>query len=267
MKRISANGFTIVETLVVLAVSGVLFASTAVMVSGQQTKARFKSSMTDIVSQIELLINETATGSYPSSGNFTCASLPGDVINLTGANTEQGQNNDCVFMGRAMIFGLDGSDYEKYVVHTLSATRTQAGAPRITMRGVEALYKNPALDWSETRRLEYGTQIQSVRDGGGTLLSGFAIVTDPSQATPFEGVIKSGATTMQVVGIPGPTVSTVKNGAENIKARFSLPGSPPASVIKLCFKGGMNQSGLVTIGGNMNASVNLTIYNNSSTCA
>jgi type II secretory pathway pseudopilin PulG len=45
MRRESSGGFTMVETMIVLGITGVMFVSMASMISGQQSKARFKSAI------------------------------------------------------------------------------------------------------------------------------------------------------------------------------------------------------------------------------
>lgn len=62
MKRGVAGGFTIVETMIVLAVSGVLFISMVGVIQGQQNKIQFKNSMTDVVSQVQSIIGQVSTG-------------------------------------------------------------------------------------------------------------------------------------------------------------------------------------------------------------
>ncbi len=135
MKRGVAGGFTIVETMIVLAVSSVLFISMVGLIQGQQAKVQFKNSMTDIVSDIQATIGQVSSGFYPSIGsNFKCESVPavgGNVpqIRATWDPGKPGANDDCTLMGQAIMFGVCNiNDTEKYTIQTLVGLRqTSAG--------------------------------------------------------------------------------------------------------------------------------------------
>jgi prepilin-type N-terminal cleavage/methylation domain-containing protein len=64
------QGFTIVETLIVLAVSAALLLVGMLFVSGRQNKTEFLVAINGEKQQMEQLINETANGFYPHSQDF-----------------------------------------------------------------------------------------------------------------------------------------------------------------------------------------------------
>lgn len=91
------NGFTIVETLIFLAVSSVLFVSTSVLISGQIERYRTQ----DAAVQLEVLgrdfVNDVTTGYYPEIGdNISCTDT------TTGVN--RGTNTGCVLAGKRITF-------------------------------------------------------------------------------------------------------------------------------------------------------------------
>ena len=61
------GGYTIVETLIFLAVSALLFVSTIILISGRQAKAQFTNSVRDLVSDITDVANDVANGYYQTS--------------------------------------------------------------------------------------------------------------------------------------------------------------------------------------------------------
>ena len=63
----TSNGFTIVETLIVLAVTGVLFLSTSLMISGQTERYRYRDSMYQLQQQVQNQINSVQTGQFSES--------------------------------------------------------------------------------------------------------------------------------------------------------------------------------------------------------
>src|SRR6266511_2117091 len=106
-----ARGFTVVETLIVLAVTGGLFVAIAATLSGRQNRTQFTQAIQEIQSQIQQVVNDVGSGYFPSTNNFSCsATLAGPSI-ATGS-AEQGSNAGCVFIGKAIQFGVAGTDPE-----------------------------------------------------------------------------------------------------------------------------------------------------------
>src|SRR6187551_190361 len=99
-----SSGFTIVETLIVLAVTGGLFVAAAAMISGRQTRTEFEQSVRKIHAQIQQTINEASIGYYPNKNNFSCAAGGSGPIITAASPASQGQNEGCMFLGKVMQF-------------------------------------------------------------------------------------------------------------------------------------------------------------------
>ena len=272
--RGQSQGFTIVETMIVLAVSGLLFASLALMISGQQSRARFRSSMNDISGKIQQQMNEVATGFYPDDGGFSCTNSGGNVnVTFSAGGNAQGTNDQCILLGRALLFGLPGTDPEQYKAHVLIGVRKQSGGREVTsMRDAGtralapgALYNPSWQDKSSTYALQYGTSVAWMRRGDGTEVAGVAFITSPTQTTyGVGGTLDSGSITTDIVpirkaangGTPGVSVT---EGADLVARVLGIPASDPLALqssatdgpVQICFVSGSGgQSGLVTIGDN-----------------
>ncbi len=63
------KGFTIVEALIVLAVTGMLFVSTSLLIRGQIEKVRYQDSMRQLQQMVQNTIDDVENGYFPSSGN------------------------------------------------------------------------------------------------------------------------------------------------------------------------------------------------------
>ena len=131
MKRVSAGGFTIVETMIVLAVTGVLFLSLVGVVQGRQAKMQYKNSMNDITSTVQSTAGQVASGYYPvSESSFRCVANGGKPQITTLPSTGGiGTNDDCVMLGQAIMFGtgIQNGEHE-YKIQTLIGLRqTNAG--------------------------------------------------------------------------------------------------------------------------------------------
>src|SRR5688572_2958718 len=107
-KGASRAGYTIVEVMIFLAVSGMMLTMALLLVNGQQNKTEFAQTVRDLESRIQDVTNDIATGYYSRSGNIRCGyqipSNPASGIVLTPASgVEQGANSDCIFIGRVML--------------------------------------------------------------------------------------------------------------------------------------------------------------------
>jgi type II secretory pathway pseudopilin PulG len=109
-------GFTILETLIVLAVSSTVAISTIVAVSGRQSKTEFMVGANDMKQKVEQIINETRNGYFPGAG-FTCTGSPVGNTKpvITPPAQGQGTNDSCIFLGKAVEFGVpDSTTYATY---------------------------------------------------------------------------------------------------------------------------------------------------------
>lgn len=96
------TGFTIVETLIVIAVTGALFLSTSILVSGQIARYHYRSSMFQLQSVIQSQFNSVQSGFYPDS----------DVKDCSGTSIitdDLGKSTTCVIVGKKLTLLKDTS--------------------------------------------------------------------------------------------------------------------------------------------------------------
>lgn len=288
MKRSDSGGFTIVETLIVLTVTGVLFVSLAGVIRGQQAKAQFRSSITDVTTQIQSYISEVSTGYYPKGGDFRCSASAGNIILVNNQTSGLGENQACTYLGQALMFGIPGTDPEEYKLQTLIGLRTTftGGEPKslreadtqVLMAGSQ---NNLAADWprlSTTKTLQYGTKVEWMRArSGNTNIAGFAVVASPNQELTFNAndQIESGTIVPIIVPIPNPNGGTPGvSETQGVDLILRSLGTPTVGTllnadtligpIDICYSSGTtDQSALVTIGSsNSTTSVEFVIRNN-----
>ncbi len=102
MSRSARNhGYTIIEVMIFLAISGVLLLIAAGFINGPQQGTQFSQGLHDFESKMEDLVNNVATGNYPDAGKFNCnVNTSSGVLTFdTGTNT-QGTNQNCAFIGK-----------------------------------------------------------------------------------------------------------------------------------------------------------------------
>ena len=90
------KGYTILEVMLFLAISGALMAVTVLGMSGQQNRLRFRQSMEDIEFRIKSTLDNTDQGYSAKANNNTTYTCNGGAPVANGAIQTAG----CVFVGR-----------------------------------------------------------------------------------------------------------------------------------------------------------------------
>lgn len=244
-RPVSRNGFTIVEVMIVLAVSGALFASVVLMVNGKRATAEFYQAANSVKLEIEQIVNEVESGYSLGSGSYTCT-VVGNVPTITATPAAQGSNSGCIFLGKTVHFSQALNDrYGVYVVvGNRLATDFASSSPRTS------------AILMETRQLHAGATLVYVRSGVGPTVGGFSLATGFTQTNTSS----SGSQKVDV----RPIGSANQTSAQMIAAiNTNLSGVPPnpAGGVTVCLRSGAtDQSALLTVGGsNARASVTLEI--------
>ncbi|HSX18182.1 MAG TPA: hypothetical protein VLE51_02425 [Candidatus Saccharimonadales bacterium] len=167
--RPDADGHTIIEVMIVLAVTGALFASALNVFSSQKSNTEFTQTMQDLNSKVQTYVNQVNSESFPDVQGYTC-DLSGGRPKLTlGAGNGLGSNQACIFLGRAI----------------------EAEANSITITGFIVLS-------SRCKTLNPCSPIDSFYDGSGNprvnpepAYDGSQIIFKDNYNLFFEGVIKS----------------------------------------------------------------------------
>ncbi len=264
------SGFTIVETMIVLAVTGFMLLAALFLVVGQQSKVEFSQSVREVESAIQQGINEVGSGYYPNPGNLDCSPGAGK-LNISDGSNAQGTNADCIFLGKAIQFGEPGvDDRQQYVVHSIAGQLNNEGmltkayptsiAPGNTTNNTGG----PNFpDASTTKQLLYGLKVVSMKyfDGGsgsGVPIGAVAFISE--LGTFLNPGYETG--TQQITLIPvggtedgvGNFVTAKETVVDRINTNLSNPAlSPPdpSGGVAICFaSGSTDQSGLITIGNN-----------------
>ncbi len=282
------GGFTIVETMIVLAVTGVLLISAMYLIVGQQNKVQFNQSIQEVQSSIQQTINEVGAGFYPNSGNLRCNGSAGALVLNTGT-TPQGSNTGCIFLGKAIQFGIRDVDPNEFIVHSIAGLDKSGGSlegersiadalPTAIARG-QTTNATPVFDEinsSVTNRLLYGLEVVSMRYVQGSTPQPIGAVAFISGLGKYQGSqLMSGTQQISLVPVGGSTTNsnptpdnplstTSEQVVDAINTNLRNPTVSPQNPdggVEICFaSGSTTQSGLITIGGNgRSLAVNLVI--------
>lgn len=237
-RRVGLAGFTIVETMIVLAVTGALFVMIAATLAGRQRSNEFTQSINDVRSHIQQVITEVQNGYYPNA-NYSCTASATSVIISSGSDT-QGTNTGCVFLGKIMQFSPAGAT-DQVIVYPVAGIRTQTD---ILNADPSVVVHDSTADASTTLGLKYGLTIEKMRAGGSNV-GAFGVLSSMDTTNPG----KSGDQQFDIYGY-----RDIPLGHDKLTDGNSLTANyvkNPSGGVQLCFKsGGTNQYGLITIGNN-----------------
>jgi len=278
----AAPGFTIVEVMIVLAVTGALFVATAILINGKSNQAGFNEAIQQVQSQVEQIMNEVSSGYFPNNGNFQCTSPNGGPLNLTSAFSEtQGSNAGCIFAGKMLQFQVQGTSPEQYAIFTIASAQKNATgqeaqtltAPKIVAPGTGYAAGYPNL--TTTTILQNGLSTSSMwynNGGSNTPIGAVAFVPTFAPGYDSNGDLESGSQVMNVVPVTGTQINATENATvdaanTNLASNYTSLINP-SNGVSICFaSGGTNESGLLVIGGGGHPqSVTMTVIDGSTTC-
>ena len=261
---LKANGFTIIETLIVLAISGSMLVAVVAMISGQQGKTQFQQSINQVSQQIQQIIGDVSNGYYPVS-NISCSASGSsvDIIRLNGSSL--GTNSDCVLVGKVIQFyQTQTSVPQQYTVYSMAGLRQPNGTvinPIAIAPGLNRYSTIP--DNSTVGSLANGISLAytTYTDISGTTQANnskaFAILTNPITGAGVTDT--SGAQQINIYAVNGTDAGALS--ANNVSA-INMPANfVHITGYSICLTSGTtNQSGFITIGGgSRKLSVVLTI--------
>ncbi|MEK7599449.1 MAG: prepilin-type N-terminal cleavage/methylation domain-containing protein [Patescibacteria group bacterium] len=235
-------GYTVVEVMIVLAVSGVMFLIAIDFISGKQERVSFQQGSNELVSRIQGIIEEVTDGQYTDIP-ISCNTNAGGSLTITGTlSATQGQNLNCTFLGKLLHFtGGESTDYEVFslagarLIQTgVNVGKPVASVPDTNMTPIDDKFTNggsvTGVTLTRQYRVPQGLLIKDTKivdtDGGvwsdkyafgfiqGLGTSGVDAVTGVAN-----GTYKSGAQTLSIIfnkSIVENQTQTV--AANNIKA-------------------------------------------------
>jgi type II secretory pathway pseudopilin PulG len=221
MQRVS-GGYTIIEVLIFLAVSGALLAISMLYLSGRDAETRFSQSMRDVQSKFQDWINDVPSG-YPgatsgrtSLSTLNCKITGGDKVQLNKSGG--GNNTQCIFLGKAIqvttaasppTTGQESKIYAYSVFGRHDLTDPITGEDRLVNNLVEA---NPMptvgvpgvsgnADLTEVYQLGGSTKVLSVN----------------STSVDYTGTVHSGHSRMIGLYLSFSQLSANRNGSQELK--------------------------------------------------
>lgn len=217
------GGYTILEVIIVLTVSSLLFAASVVGYVAQNRRTQFTESVNSFAQDIQDVLNDIDVGFYPSSNSFACtadSSNSGYPYFPIGAN-EQGTNTNCVFAGKAIQFApsTNGGDKSDIDIYTLVGRRQKLGSedPAVNVKDIKPVLLD---NLSGRKSLISGVEISSVKTGSGTALAGIAMVSSSSSSGGINTGLNNRASLAAIQGGLSENKTLF-----NLRIKFFLSGS------------------------------------------
>ncbi len=261
--RRHTSGFTILETIIVLTVTIALLGSTLALFQQRVPRTQFIKAVNELNTQITDVASQVAAGNYPTSNNFSCDVDVNGVPVLNPGTSEQGTNQNCIFVGQAIKFGKasavtctnPGVECDDLKVFTIFGNRTGddlVGAkPQIS-----SVYAN-----------------QSYKNGFG--LSVTKIKPNNASADVYSGVaytlsFGSGEVAGNRIGPSQVAINPILGSVNDTESTFVSNFGPaslqtaPSQGILVCLKSGTtDQRAVIILGADGNpSSVEMVIVNN-----
>jgi prepilin-type N-terminal cleavage/methylation domain-containing protein len=93
------RGYTVIEVMIVLAISGAMFVMAANFINGRQARTSFTAGVNETASRLQGIIEQVRNGQYTDI-DIDCR-LNGSTLAIAPAgSSQQGQNQDCIFIGK-----------------------------------------------------------------------------------------------------------------------------------------------------------------------
>jgi prepilin-type N-terminal cleavage/methylation domain-containing protein len=199
------GGFTIIEMLMVTAISGMIAISAFSIINGQQQKNEMRQGVIGFENKITDIANDVSTGYFPNESSYPRCGVSGGAISFTGFGTVgDGASAACIFGGKIIRFNNAGPGPEDmFDVYTVAARRVDSdgnpytdlydlntGQIRIAMKSSTELVNEPT-------NIGYNLRIKSavVRGPGGStsnigglvFLSGFGKYNQGGSSSTLTG--------------------------------------------------------------------------------
>ncbi|MCA9328506.1 hypothetical protein KC959_01945 [Candidatus Saccharibacteria bacterium] len=109
------RGYTILEVLIFIAVSALIFVFAMIAISGRQEQVQFTQGVREFEAKVQDILNDITTGYYAANPTIRCEIVAGNAsldFSLTN-NEDLGTNNNCIYIGKVIQVLPDGADADK----------------------------------------------------------------------------------------------------------------------------------------------------------
>ena len=222
MKTRPVGGYTIVEVLIFLAVSALIFASAAIAIGGQQQNVQYSQAVREFEIQVKDAINDVANGFYPAYTDVACRENASNEVEFyepaaTSDDGDPGTSNACANIGKSILVNVASRD-DSFGLGTITGVNQTVGeAPDLTLSGLAPTlaYENPLIgastattfDLTTYEPIRWGAEVTKIAltDSTSTQFTSLHFISDFSGDIGIVGT--TGALVTNVYGVNGSTAT------------------------------------------------------------
>ncbi len=212
MKSLSMSGFTIIEVMLVLAISSLLTMGAVIGLSGSLNTQRYRDSVSSLQSLIQKQFSDVNNVSN-STSTLNCAVVAGAPVLTAGAGVSNGKT-DCVILGK-LITTNDGKTVLTYNVIGAAVSGSFAGD--VTMLQASKIILNSV--GVESYDLEWDASLKNIN---GTVAKFSVLIV----RSPASGAIRT---------FIDPAIGIVSSG-DTVNLRNVITAGKLQSQLKVCVK-------------------------------
>jgi prepilin-type N-terminal cleavage/methylation domain-containing protein len=260
------RGYTIIEVMIVLAVSGVMFVLAASFINGKQERTAFTEGVNDTASRLQDVIEQVGDGEY-SDIKLNCQFNGSQTtFPTTLPSQNQGANSPCVFLGKLWYFPTlpaPTSETSAYQVLSIAGGRAvdTAGSPPTEITDLTNAHPAVITTLNSAQTINQQLTVRRIYVNGAVKsIKAFGFLQSQGSLDSVTGALQSGAQTVSLYYVNSstfaPTVTTP-----------AVPSLTAAKSVSLCLTDDTRYA-LIDVGANNgNAlSVNITIEPSGVTC-
>ncbi len=240
MKR--RGGYTILEVMIFLAVSSVMFIYAVIAIGGRQKQVQYSQAVRETENQFSDAVNDIASGFFPKQNNIICTKSGSGALErvaFVAGSKEQGSSDSCASVGKVLMFNVDGVEPSQYLLGTLVGVKppfSQAALPSvIDMKPRLAYDPTPGvgLNLNENKPLRFGIRVTKIFNNASpskeygmlAVAAGF----DASAASQKNGLMQT-VLYASTIGFN----QSVDNYAQEIEGLNKLTIEQPADGVSVC---------------------------------
>lgn len=253
-------GYTIIEVMIVLAVSGVMFLIAANFINGKQEKTAFTEGVNDTASKIQDVIEQVTDGQY-SDVPLTCTyTTAGGTQIISGSGSTQGTNAQCAFWGKIMYFTDGSPTSSSYDIFSLAGGRVNDSTnPPTIITDPKKAYIQAVHDLNVQQTVDQQLQVSKMTVNG-TSAYNIGFMQNPATSG---GSLASGSETVNMYyvwwfGAPnGLSQSQVESNINQYGGKWGNWFLTPAQTADICLTDGTQYADLILGTNNNRLSVDI----------
>lgn len=197
-RKSAGRGFSVVEVMIFLAISGLMLVSAISLFSGTQARTQFSQSMRDAESKFQDIINDVSTGYFDEVQGYKCLASASGPYFVVDPSTSQGKNQQCIFIGKAVqVLPASGSTFIEFVPVYGNRVRISDGKDVSSFSEAEPVtgyYTTPiSIDATSQYELKWGSHVKNVVSPSNSYLGGVYGSFSKYAASGSSSSVKSGA--------------------------------------------------------------------------